>query len=337
MTTLCLMPGDGIGIEVIAAAREVLTALDPALEFVEAEIGLATYEQCGTPLPEETLATIRAADATLFGAVTTPIGVPDYSSPVLGMRQSLDLYANIRPCRTLPHPTSKEGVNFVIVRENTEGLYARRERLEDNGDTAIAERVITRKASARIVRFAVELASTRSSQFGRPGRVTLVHKANILRLSDGLFREAGLNVAKEYPAVETCELLVDACAMNLIRNPSDFDVIVTTNLFGDILSDEASMLVGGLGLAHSANLGDRAAIFEPVHGSAPDIAGKGVANPMATFLSAVSLLEYLDRKDQAGRLRGAVEKCLRQNQTTADLGGTLDTHGVTRAIIAALS
>jgi homoisocitrate dehydrogenase len=220
---------------------------------------------------------------------------------------------------------------MLIVRENTEGMYSGVERIEDGGDTAITERIITRAASERIVRYACELAVKRGDSL-----LTLVHKANVLRESDGLFRRCGLVVSGEYEQLEVEELLVDACAMRLIKDPEHFQTLVTTNLFGDILSDEACMLVGGLGLACSGNIGENAAVFEPVHGSAPDIAGRGVANPLATILSSALMLEHLDQADQAERLRAAVRRVLELDQTPADLGGSLGTRQVAQAVIDAI-
>lgn len=324
---ITLLPGDGIGPEVIAAAETVLRALPLEWTFTRAEIGLGAYERFGTPLPESTLEAIRQSDAALFGAVTTPPNLPGYFSPVVRMRQALDLYANLRPNRSLPHPSSRPGIDLVIVRENTEGLYAGIERVEDDGNRAITERVITRRGSERIVRKAFELAR----QTGRT-RVHLVHKANVLRQTCGLFRRVALEVAADYPDMELTEMLVDTCAMELIRAPEQFQVIVTTNLFGDILSDEACMLVGGLGVAASGNIGADAAVFEPVHGSAPPLAGTGKANPTATFFAAAMMLEHLGEAESAARLRHAVETCIAAGETTPDLGGTLTTSGMTEAV-----
>ncbi len=324
---ICLLPGDGIGPEVIAAAAEVLQSLPLSLEFVQAEIGFGAYQRFGTPLPQATLDAIRQADATLFGAVTTPAGIPGYFSPVVQMRQRLDLYANLRPIRSLPHPSSRPGIDFLIVRENTEGLYSGIERLEENGQRAITERVITRRGSERILRKGFEFAR-------QNGKKTLhvVHKANVLRQTCGLFRQVALEIAAEYPEIELREMLVDTCAMELIRAPEQFEVIVTTNLFGDILSDEACMLVGGLGVAASANIGDDVAVFEPVHGSAPTLMGTGKANPTATFLATVMMLEYLGENECAQRLRTAIETCLARGQVTPDLGGNLSTYEMTMAV-----
>jgi homoisocitrate dehydrogenase len=233
----------------------------------------------------------------------------------------------------LPGSFSRPDVDLLIVRENTEGLYAGRERRE--GDTAIAERVITRRASERIARVAFKRAIDRHARRTghRPSTVTIVHKANVLKLTDGLFRETCLSVAQEFPAVGVREMLIDAMAMRLVRDPESFDVIVTTNLFGDILSDEAAALIGGLGVAPSANVGDRVAVFEPVHGSAPDIAGQGIANPIGAILSAAMLLDHIGQSGAADRVRRAVNATLLQGVLPRDLGGTATTAEVTRAII----
>lgn len=324
-----LLPGDGIGPEVIAAAEQVLRALPLDMEFTRAEIGFSAYERLGTPLPDFTLDAIRRSHAALFGAVTTPPNIPGYFSPVVRMRQSLDLYANLRPTRSIRHPSSRPGIDLVLVRENTEGLYSGIERLEDDGNRAITERVITRHGSERILRKAFGLAR----QTGRT-KVHVVHKANVLRQTCGLFRQVALEVATEYPDIEMLEMLVDTCAMELVRAPEQFQVIVTTNLFGDILSDEACMFVGGLGVAASANIGTDAAVFEPVHGSAPPLVGTGKANPTATLFAAAMMLEHLGETQQANHLRNAVETCIAQGQVTPDLGGTLTTSEMTQAVIA---
>ncbi len=366
---ICVIPGDGIGPEVLGAATQVLRALVPAVELLEAEAGWATFQRLGTALPDATLAAARAADAVLFGAVASPSHpVPGYSSPIVRLRRELDLYANIRPVdggrwtvdgavsavegrpgRATVHRLSST-VSLVIVRENTEGLYAGRERLEDGGDTAIAERVITRRASTRIARVAFELARARHqnrqveavagdrppSTVHRP-RVTVVHKANVLRVSDGLFREAALAVAADYPDVAVDELLVDVAAMHLAQSPARFDVLVTTNLFGDILSDVACIHGGGLGLSASANLGDGRGLFEPVHGAAPDIAGRGSANPLAAIKCVAMLLAWRGHAEQAARLRKATAAVLRDGPRTPDLGGNGTTAAVTDAVMGWLS
>ena len=325
---ICLLPGDGIGPEVTASAAEVLRALPLELEFSQAEIGFGAYQKLGTPLPQETLEAIRASDAALFGAVTTPPNIEGYFSPVVRMRQTLELYSNLRPIRSIPHPSSREGIDMLIVRENSEGLYIGSERVEENGERAVTERIITRRGSQRILRKAFELA--RAS--GRK-QVHVVHKANVLRQTCGLFRAVALEVARDFPDIEMKEMLVDTCAMELVRDPQQFELIVTTNLFGDILSDEACMLVGGLGVAASGNIGVDAAVFEPVHGSAPTLAGTGQANPLAAILAAAMLLEHLGETEQAGRVRAAAEACMASGEVTADMGGALSTAQATRAVM----
>lgn len=325
---ICLLPGDGIGPEVIASARNVLESLPLKWDFIECGIGYDEYQRSGSPLPDSTIEQIRGADATLFGAVTTPPNIPNYFSPVVRMRQSLELYANLRPCRSIPHSSSRPNIDMIIVRENTEGLYSGIERLEDDGNKAITERVITRKGSERIVRKAFELAKQTNRK-----SIHVVHKANVLRQTCGLFRAVAFEIAKEYLEITTHEMLVDTCAMELVRAPEQFQVIVTTNLFGDILSDEACMFVGGLGVAASANIGTDAAVFEPVHGSAPNLIGTGKANPIATFLAMAMMLEYLNEKEFAERLRNAVQACIANNESTPDLGGSLTTSQVTERVI----
>ena len=367
-----IIPGDGIGSEVTRAAVKVLRATGLPLEFGEAEAGWGAFQCTGAALPEATLAAARAADAILFGAVASPSHpVTGYKSPIVGLRRALDLYANIRPVydfgftiddsrtqalSSIQNPKSKI-VNLVVVRENTEGLYAGRERVEDNGDTAITERVITRRASERIVRAAFELARARGQEQdsgsqasgSRPQapKVTLVHKANVLRETCGLFRRVGLEVAAEYPDVHCDELLVDTAALQLVQRPERFDVIVTTNLFGDILSDIACYWGGGMGMATSANIGGQHALFEPVHGAAPDIAGHGIANPLAAIGCAAMLLEHLGTRGQgpgirdqyeeaARRIRKAVRRVVVEGPHPPDLGGAARTKDVTAAVISAI-
>jgi homoisocitrate dehydrogenase len=325
---VCLLPGDGIGPEVIERAEQVLRALPLHWEFTRAEIGFGAYERLGTPLPDPTLDAIRRADASLLGAVTTPPAIPGYFSPVVRMRQSLDLFANLRPCRSIPHACSRPGIDLLIVRENTEGLYSGVERTEDDGQRAVTERIITRRASERILRKAFDLTRRTVRK-----TVHVVHKANVLRATCGLFRQVALEVAQDYPEINMQEMLVDTCAMELVRAPGQFDVIVTTNLFGDILSDEACMFVGGLGVAASGNIGTNAAVFEPVHGSAPSLAGTGTANPIATFLAAAMLLDHLGENSYADRLRHGIENSIAAGQVTSDLGGTLTTETVTAEVI----
>jgi homoisocitrate dehydrogenase len=323
---LCVIEGDGIGHEVIPAAVEVLAATGFVFEIVPAAAGWDCFRQCGSALPAGTLETARSCDAILFGAVSSPSHrVAGYSSPIIGLRQELDLYANLRPSRSWPVATSRPHIDLLIVRENSEGLYVRRER--SDGQTAIAERVITRRGAERIARAACELAT------GRRQKLAIVHKANVLRETCGLFRQVALEVASEYPSLEVEEVLVDTMAMRLVTTPERFDVVVTTNLFGDILSDEAAGLTGGLGLAPSANVG-AGALFEPVHGSAPDIAGRGIANPIAAILAVSMLLDHCQQPGCAERVRRAVERVLADGPHTPDLGGRATTAQVTAAIVA---
>ena len=330
MRRICVIEGDGVGHEVIPAAQRVLEALNLNLEFVRADAGFEHFQKTGDAIPDATLEIVKTCDAALFGATSSPMTrVEGYRSPILALRKALDLYANLRPVQSLPGAFSRQEIDLLLVRENTEGLYAGRERAENDG-TMIAERVITKRASERIARVAFELARTRKQ------RVTVVHKANVLKLTDGLFRETCFHVAREFPDMRADEMLVDAMAMRLIQDPQNFDVIVTTNLFGDILSDEASALIGGLGVAPSGNLGITNAVFEPVHGSAPDIAGKGIANPIGAILSAAMMLEYLKMDAAAARVRVGVKRALEKNILTRDIGGVATTDEMTRAIVEAL-
>ncbi|MSP14604.1 MAG: isocitrate/isopropylmalate dehydrogenase family protein [Chloroflexi bacterium] len=334
---VCAIPGDGIGQEVIPAAMRVLQALPLESEIVAAEAGWDCFQRYGTALPEETIQLVTACGRAMFGATSSPsTKVAGYRSPILGMRQQFELYANLRPTKSLPLSEAgcRAGVDLLIVRENTEDLYVGRERRE--GDTAIAERVITVKGSQRIAQVAFQLARQRKAQ-GKPGVVTILHKANVLKETDGLFRQVCLEVAQDFPDIQAQEMLVDAAAMWLVKDPTRFDVLVTTNMFGDILSDEAAGLVGGLGVAPSANIGEYVAIFEPVHGSAPDIAGKGIANPVGAILSLALLLEHAGVPEMAQRLEGAVEATLAAGIRTPDIGGKATTAEVTAAIIGRLA
>ena len=331
MTTykLAVIPGSGIGHEVVPEAIRLLESTDLTFDYQTFEIGYEVFKKTGSSVPDETIVQMRETQACLFGATTTPLGVPGYKSAILTLRKALNLYANIRPAKTLPLKASFEGVDLVIVRENTEGLYSGME--FELPDTACSVRVITRKATERIVKYAFEISLKRRKQ------LTVVTKANIMRKSDGLFLEVARNVAKDYPDVEMKELLVDVAAMNLVMKPQAYDVIVTSNLFGDILSDEAAGLVGGLGLAPSANIGADYALFEPVHGSAPDIAGKGIANPMAAIMASKMMLDYFGETNWAERIETAILSVLEKGKVlTPDLGGSSSTTQVTDAIIKAL-
>jgi homoisocitrate dehydrogenase len=306
MPKLCVIPGDGIGQEVIPAAVTILRAALPNLEIVEAEAGWGCFEKHGVSVLPETLDQIRACDAGLFGAVSSPSHkVAGYKSAILTMRQELNLYANIRPVQSWPHVSPRPDVNLIVVRENSEGLYVGRER--SDGETAVAERIITRQASKRIGRKTAELVQQLNRQ-----KATIVHKANVLPLSDGLFRDTVREeIERLSPETEINELLVDVAALKMVAAPESFDVIVTTNLFGDILSDAAAHWGGGLGLAASLNWGDGLAIAEPVHGSAPDIAGLGIANPLAAVLSTALLARFVwNLGDVADWLETAVHRTL---------------------------
>ncbi len=335
---IALVPGDGVGREVVPAAQEVLIAAGVQADFVELDAGFATFERTGNALSSATLAAARACDGALFGATSSPsTRTPGYASPILTLRQELDLYANIRPALSMPVAASHAGVDFVIVRENTECLYVKREREEDGGRRVVAERVITQRASARITELACELARQRAAaRADRPARLTIVHKANVLAQSDGLFRTTALEVARAYADIEVEEQLVDSMVYRMIREPQRYDVIVAPNLYGDILSDAAAALVGGLGLVPSANVGNDFVLAEPVHGSAPDIAGKGTANPVAAIRAAAMLVAHLGDVATARRIESAVAAVLESQVWTPDLGGNATTADMTEAICVAV-
>ncbi len=321
---LAVIPGDGIGREVIPAALNVLDALGLEIEKIPLEIGYGKWERTGSAITDEDISIIRECDCVLFGAITTPPD-PNYKSVLVRLRKELDLYANIRPFEPLPNvklPCTKK-FDFVIVRENTEGMYSGMEILQD--DAAYTTRVVTRKGSERIAEKACSLAK------GRKKELTIVHKANVLK-SDSFFRDICISVAKEN-GISYREMLVDSMAYDLILRPGKYDVIVTTNLFGDILSDEAAAITGGLGLCPSGNIGDRHALFEPVHGSAPDIAGKGIANPIAAFLSVKMMLEWMGKTNEAGEIGRAVENVLISGVVTPDLGGSSSTVEVSNSAV----
>jgi len=331
MTTykLAVIPGPGIGAEVVPEAVRLLESTDLTFDCRYMEIGYEVFKKTGTPVPDEVLTEIRKTQACLFGATTTPVGVLGYKSAIITLRRALGLYANVRPAKSYPIQKSMKDVDLVIVRENTEGLYSGME--FELPDSAYTLRVITRKATELITRFAFDLAMKRRK------KVTVVTKANVLRKSDGLFLEVSRKVAEDYPDVEVEEFFVDVTAMKLVLKPHIFDVIVTSNLFGDILSDEAAGLVGGLGLAPSANIGADYALFEPVHGSAPRLAGRGIANPMAAILASKMMLDYLGENRWAERVEKAVVSVLEEGKVlTPDLGGSSSTKQVTDAIINAL-
>jgi homoisocitrate dehydrogenase len=328
---LCVIPGDGIGKEVIPAAVEVLQKVLPGIETIQAEAGWDCFLKRGVSVPEETLDAIRQSGAALFGAVSSPPRkVEGYRSAIITLRQSLNLYANIRPVWSLPQVSPRPDVDMIIVRENTEGLYAGREHMQ--GDAAIAERVITPQASYRIAVKALDLAIS----LGRR-RLTIVHKANVLPLTDGLFRDTVRKaVADSGLSIEVDELLVDVAALKIASHPESFDLIITTNLFGDILSDEASHWMGGLGFAPSLNFGDGVALAEPVHGSAPDIAGKKIANPMAAILSAALLVRHAWlMPEKAAAMERAVASALKQGVGLPDpqTGRYTSTESILQAVL----
>lgn len=324
MYDITIIPGDGVGPEVMESTLQLLDLLDVQFNYIEAHAGNKCYNLTGTTIPEETIKTARKTDATLFGAVTT---VPGQKSAIITLRKALDLYANIRPVKSYPGIKSLyNDLDLVIIRENTEGLYSGMEEETETGATAL--RVITSKASERICEFAFNYAK----RMGRK-KVTAVHKANVLKLTDSIFRDRFYDVAERYPDIGSDDKYVDAMAMFMVTKPQEFDCIVTTNLFGDILSDEGAGLVGGLGLAPSANIGSKRGLFEPVHGSGPDIAGKGISNPSAMILSAVMMLEYLQEFESARKLEDAIVEVLREGKKlTPDLGGSSKTIEVTQEI-----
>lgn len=320
-----LIPGDGIGPEITAQTVKVLKATGLRFHWDEELAGVAAVEATGTPLPDATIESIRKNALALKGPLTTPVGT-GFRSVNVGLRKEFELFANIRPARTIMPGGRFENVDIVLVRENLEGLYVGVEHFIAIGDDprAVGESmaIVTRRGCERIIRYAFEYAV----KHGRR-KVTIVHKANILKMVSGLFLEVGRAIATEYEGrVESNDMIVDNTAMQLVLRPEQFDVMVTTNMFGDILSDEVSGLVGGLGLAPGANIGTKAAIFEAVHGSAPDIAGKGVANPSAQMLAAAMMLDHLGELDRAQRLRDAIfTTIVRDGIRTRDLGGTAST------------
>ncbi len=332
-TEVTLIPGDGIGPEVVDATVRLLAAAGAQLSYDRKEAGIAAVEKFGTPIPDETLASIKRTAIALKGPLGTPIG-EGFRSINVALRKEFRLYANVRPCKSFegvvtPFPKT----DLVVIRENTQGLYAGVEHYVDE-DRSAAESIaiITRKASERIVRYAFDYAR----KHGRKS-VAIVHKANILKLSQGLFLETGRAVARDYPEIALKEVIVDNCCMQLVKKPEQFDIIVTTNLFGDIISDLTSGLVGGLGLTAGANYGENAAIFEAVHGTAPDIAGKGIANPTAVMLAGVDLLRHVGQGAVGDRVERAIRKALANPKNhTGDLGGTATSAQFTDAVIAAL-
>jgi isocitrate dehydrogenase (NAD+) len=332
-----LIPGDGIGPEITDAVTRVLDALGAPFEWDIQYGGMAGIEHGGDPLPNSLMDSIRRTKLALKGPLTTPVG-GGFRSVNVRLREAFELYANLRPVKTMVPGGRYEDIDLVLIRENIEGLYVAFEHFIAVGDdphaVAISSGVNTHAEARRIVRYAFEYALAHGRK-----KVTVVHKANVLKALTGLFLQAGREISKEYEGrVAMDDRIVDACAMQLVMNPWQFDVIVTTNLFGDILSDQMSGLVGGLGMAPGANIGPGTAIFEAVHGSAPDIAGKGVANPLALMLAAGLMLKHVNREDLAQRLQGAIEAALKVDGIrTGDLGGKATTSDFANAVIKRLA
>jgi len=326
-----LIPGDGIGPEISEAARRVIDATGVDINWEVVEAGEAVIERYGTPLPEYVLDSIKENKVALKGPLTTPVG-KGFRSVNVTLRQSLNLYANIRPARSLPGIVTRyRDIDLIVVRENTEDLYAGIEHRVGR-DAAESIKIITREASERVCRHAFELAHKQGRK-----KVTAVHKANIMKLSDGLFLESARKVAEDYPDIEFEDMIVDAMSMKLVQTPENYDVMVMSNLYGDILSDLCAGLVGGLGVAPGANIGTEAAVFEPVHGSAPKHAGKNKVNPLAIILSGVMMLQHLGEDKHAERIMQAVIDVLEEGASvTYDLGGTASTSGMADAIISKL-
>jgi len=329
--TIAVIRGDGIGPEIMDATLQVLDALNLGLSYDFVEAGLGAYEKHGELLPAATLDAIRHHRIALKSPLTTPVG-EGFSSINVELRKRFDLYANVRPAISFPNTKSRyENIDLITVRENTEGAYiGEGQNLTADGETATLTQRVTRRGSERIVRYAFDMAR----RIGRK-KITVVHKANILKSTSGLFLKVARNVAAEYPDIQCNDMIVDNTCMQLVMRPEQFDVIVTTNLFGDIISDLCAGLVGGLGLAPGANIGTEAAIFEAVHGSAPDIAGKGIANPVALLLGAIQMLEHMGKVEEAGRLRKAIVATMQaKDQLTPDLGGSGTTTSFAKAIAA---
>ncbi len=326
--TITLIPGDGIGPEIIAATVRIIEATGVEIDWETQIIGAQALEKFGATLPAAATDSIKKNKVALKGPLTTPVG-KGFTSVNVGLRKALDLYANVRPIRALPNiPCKYPNLDLVIVRENTEDLYAG---LEHTVVPGVVEsiKIITEKASTRISRYAFEFAKNENRK-----KVTAVHKANIMKLSDGLFLESFYNVAKEYPEITADDKIIDNCCMQLVLNPQQFDVMVMENLYGDIVSDLCAGLIGGLGLAPGANIGEIGAVFEAVHGSAPDIAGQGVANPTAVLMSAILMLKHIGEREAAENVEKAMLAVFAEGATiTRDLGGTANTIDFANAIV----
>ncbi len=327
---ITVIRGDGIGPEIMAATLAILDALDCGLEYEFAEAGLGALEKCGELLPEQTLESIGKNEIALKGPLTTPVG-EGFRSLNVALRKKFDLFANVRPVLSVPGTRSRfSNIDIITVRENTEGAYlAADSRLVDDGERAESKMIVSRAGCERVVRYAFDLARTAGRK-----KVTAVHKANILKLVSGMFLDQAREVATEYPDIEFNEMIVDNTCMQLVMNPHQFDVIVTTNMFGDIISDLCAGLIGGLGMAPGANIGKNAAMFEAVHGSAPDIAGRNIANPCALTLAAAMMLSHLGMDDKAQRIRSAIRETIAdKDRITGDLGGDALTMDFAAAIV----
>lgn len=327
MRTITLINGDGIGPEISEAVVKIIDASGLKIDWDVQTAGADVIESEGVPLPERVLNSIKKNKVALKAPVTTPIG-KGFRSVNVQLRKELDLYANLRPCKNLPNIKTKfDNVDIVVVRENTEDLYAGIERKIDD-DTAESIKLITRGASERIAKFAFDYAVKNNRK-----EVCVVTKANIMKLSDGLFLESYRKISESFPQIKRREILVDNLCMQLVQNPSQFDVLVLPNLYGDIVSDLCAGLIGGLGVAQGANIGEDCAVFEPVHGSAPDIKGQNKANPTALLLSAIEMLRYIGENSYAEKIETALFKTLKSGICTADLGGTASTSEFTNAVI----
>ncbi|MBA6225152.1 MULTISPECIES: isocitrate dehydrogenase [unclassified Colwellia] len=328
--TITVIPGDGIGPDIIDATIKILDKAGCNFEYEYADAGLTALENHGDLVPESTLALIEKNKISLKGPLTTPVG-EGFTSINVTLRKHFQLYANVRPVLSFKGTKARyENIDIITIRENTEGMYSGLgQTVSEDGNQAEAKSLVTREGAERIVTFAYETAIKEGRK-----KVTAVHKANILKSTSGLFLKVAREVAARYPQIESTEMIVDNCCMQLVMNPEQFDVIVTTNLFGDILSDLCAGLVGGLGMAPGANIGNGCAIFEAVHGSAPDIAGKNLANPTSVILAAIQMLEYLGMADKADNIRRAITEVIESgDRTTRDLGGTHGTSDFTQAVL----
>ncbi|ASF15023.1 MULTISPECIES: isocitrate dehydrogenase [Shewanella] len=332
--TITVIPGDGIGPSIIDSALKILDKAGCDFEYEFADAGLTALEKQGELLPQRTLELIEKNRITLKGPLTTPVG-EGFTSINVTLRKKFGLYANVRPVLSFKGTQARyENIDIITVRENTEGMYSGHgQKVSEDGSTAEATSIVTRQGAEQIATFAYELARKENRK-----KVTIVHKANIMKSTSGLFLKVAREVSQRYPDIKTEEMIVDATCMKLVMTPENFDVIVTTNLFGDILSDLCAGLVGGLGMAPGANIGRDAAIFEAVHGSAPDIAGKNLANPTSVILASIQMLEYLGMADKADMIRKAVSAVIEEgDRTTRDLGGTHGTTDFTQAVLDRLS